>query len=148
MALVMDSGPRPAGMTKAFAARRKRKSSLLGWRHRVDRGVGGRRRLVEVLDLGACAHLLDQRRLRAMRDIIVDLALDLLERRRRLDALVLDLDDVPPELGLHRVGNLSLAELERDRGEFRDHLLLGEIAEIAAVGPAWILGLFLRQCGE
>ena len=83
-----------------------------------------------------------------MGDVIFDLRLDLFEGRRRLGALVLDLDDVPAELGLHRIGNLALVELECDLGEFRHHLLLGEIAEIAAFGRARVLRLLLGERGE
>ena len=74
--------------------------------------------------------------------------LDLVEGRRRLGALVLDLDDVPAELRLDRIGNLALVELERDFGEFRHHLVLGEVAEIAAVGGAGVLGFLLGERGE
>ena len=83
-----------------------------------------------------------------MRDVILELALDLLESRRRLDALIFNLDDVPAKLGFYRIGKLPLVELERDRGEFRHHLFLGEIAEVAAVRAAGILGFLLRQRGE
>src|SRR5579863_485787 len=71
-------------------------SSLLAWRCGVERRIGGgwRCRLVEALDIGTSAQLLDQRRLRPMCDVIFELALDLLESRRRLDALILDFDDV------------------------------------------------------
>ena len=43
---------------------------------------------------------------------------------------------------------ISLAELERHLGEFRHHLVLGEIAEIAALGRARILRLLLGERGE
>ena len=43
---------------------------------------------------------------------------------------------------------IALAELERHLGEFRDHLVLGEIAEIAALGRAGVLRLFLGERGE
>src|ERR1700683_3722559 len=134
-------GTRP-GMTTSW--------SLLAWRCGIERRIGGgrRRRLVEALDIGAGAQLLDQRPLRAMRDIVFELALDLLERRRRLDALILDFDDVPSELGLYRVGKLPLVEVERDPGKFRHHLLLGEITQVTAIGAARIRGLFFRQRGE
>ena len=41
-----------------------------------------------------------------------------------------------------------MRERERDGGEFRHHLFLGEEAEIAAIGGAGVLGLLLRQFGE
>ena len=75
---------------------------------------------------------------------MLDLRLDLFKLRHRLDALVLDLDHVPAELGLYRLGNLALFQLESGVGKFRHHLLLAEIAEIAAIGLArGILGDFL-----
>ena len=83
-----------------------------------------------------------------MRDVILDLRLHLIEGRGRLDAFVLDFDNMPAELGLHRIGNLPVIELERDFGEFGHHLLLGEIAEVAAFGGARIFRLFLRKRGE
>ena len=79
----------------------------------------------------------------------LDLVLDLLELRRRLGALVLDLDDVPAELRLHRIGELALVELEGHLGEFRHHLVLGEIAEVAALRRgARVLRLLLGELGE
>src|ERR1700733_1383193 len=119
---------RSAGMTKAFKTPCKGNSSLLRRRGGIERGVRGRR-LVETLDGGGLAQILHQLRLRAMGDVIVDLRLHLLESRRRFDALILDLDDMPAELGLHRIGQLPLVELESHFGEFRHHLVLGEIAE-------------------
>ena len=47
----------------------------------------------------------------AMLDVIRELGLDLIEGRRRLDALIFDLDDVPAELGVNRIGNLPLSSL-------------------------------------
>src|SRR5215469_18940155 len=64
-------------------------------------------RIVEALDLGALAQLGDEVGLRLARQIGLDLVLHLFEFRRLLDALVLDLDDVPAELRLHRIGELS-----------------------------------------
>src|SRR5262245_1360063 len=105
-------------------------------------------RLVEALDLRALAQLADELALRFAREIGLDLVLHLLELRRLLGALVLDLDDVPAELRLHRIGELARIHLERDLGELGHHLILGEIAKIAAFGGAGILGLFLGDGGE
>src|SRR5215468_5803323 len=91
-------------------------------------------RLVEALDLRALAQLADELALRFAREIGLDLVLHLVELRRLLGALVLDLDDVPAELRLHRVGELARIHLERHLGELGHHLILGEIAEIAALG--------------
>ena len=63
-------------------------------------------------------------------------------------ALFLDLDDVPAELRLHGIGDLAGLERKRDRGELRHHLLLGEEAEIAAIGGAGVLGLLLGELRE
>src|SRR5215831_5586460 len=78
---------------------------LLGW-------------LVEALDLGALAQLGDEVGLRLARQKGLDLILHLVEFRRLLRAPVLDLDDVPAELRLHRIGELSRVHLERHIGEF------------------------------
>ena len=80
--------------------------------------------------------------------VLFDLRLHLIELGRLAVALFLDLDDVPAELRLHRIGNLAGLERERDLGEFRHHLFLGEEAEIAAIGRARILRLLLGQLGE
>src|SRR5215475_12547695 len=111
----------------------------------AGRRVGG---LVHALDLGALAQLADIVGLRLARDIGLDLGLDLIELRRLAVALFLDLDDVPAELRLHGVGNLAGLERESDRGKLRHHLLLGEEAEVAAVGSAGILGFLLGEFGE
>src|SRR5580692_12656873 len=86
----------------------------------------GRLRFVQTLDRGGLAQAVDQLRLRTARDVIFDLALDLFEFRRRLNALVLDFDNVPAELSVYRVGNLTLVELESGFGKFRHHLVFGE----------------------
>ena len=54
---------------------------------------------------------------------------------------------MPAELALHRVGNLPRRHLEGGGGEFRHHALLGEPAEIAALG-ARILRDFLGDLGK
>src|SRR5262249_36782994 len=71
-------------------------------------------RLVEPLDLGALAQLGDEVRLHLARQIGLDLVLHLLEFRRLPGTLVLELDDVPAELRLHRIGKLSWIHLEGD----------------------------------
>ncbi len=77
-------------------------------------------------------------------NVLFNLRLHLVEFRRLALALVLDLDDVPAELALHRIGNLARLDLERDLREFRHHLFLGEVAKVAAVRSARILRLLLR----
>src|SRR5271168_2802813 len=75
---------------------------LLRRGRRVERRrVGCWRRLVEALDLGGGAQLLDVLRLRAVGDVILDLAFDVVESRSWLGALIFDLDDVPAELRFH-----------------------------------------------
>src|SRR6266849_10496239 len=127
---------------------RRRHLRILGG---IRLGVSlGRRlfRLVQALDLGGFAELADIVGLRLARYIGFDLALHLLEVRGLALALLLDLDDVPAELRLDRVGDLAGLEREGRGREFRHHLVLGEEAEIAAVGRAGILGLLLGEFGE
>ena len=92
--------------------------------------------------------LLDEVGLRLARHIGFNLRLHLLEVRRLALALVLDLDDMPAELALHRIGNLACLEFERDLRELRHHLLLGEVAKVAAIRGARILRLLLGEFGE
>ena len=91
--------------------------------------------------------LSDRVALRLLGDIARRLVLDLLEGREALGARALDLDDVPAELRLDRIGNLAFLQLEGGFGEFRHHAVLGEPAEIAAVAGR-ILGEFGRDLGE
>ena len=53
-----------------------------------------------------------------------------------------------PNCDFTGIGNLAGLQLEGDIGEFRHHLVLGEEAEVAAVGRAGILRLFLGDFGE
>ena len=89
----------------------------------------------------------DRVALRLLGDVARRLVLDLLEGREALGAHALDLDDVPAELGLDRLGNLALLQLERGLGEFRHHAVLGEPAEVAAVAGR-VLGELGRHLGE
>src|SRR5438105_4589175 len=89
-------------------------------------------RLVQALDLGVGAqlgHVIDL--CLAGRELL-DFPAHLLERRRRAHALVLDLEHMPAELSLDRVGDLALLQPECDFGKFRHHLVAREKAEIAA----------------
>src|ERR1700722_1118956 len=104
--------------------------------------------LVHALDLGGFTQLRHVIGLGLAGHIGLDLGLDLLEVGCLAVALFLDLDDVPAELRFHRVGNLAGLKRERDVGEFRHHLILGEEAEVAAVGCAGVLGLLLGELGE
>ena len=103
--------------------------------------------VVEALDLRLRCAASDQVALRLLRDVARGLILDLIEGREGLHPLLLDLDDVPAELALDRLGNLARLELERGVGEFRHHPVLGEPAEIAALA-ARILGQFGGDLGE
>src|SRR6187397_3355755 len=87
--------------------------------------------LIQPFDLGAFLELVDVVGLGFPNHIGLDLVLDLGELRHRLVALVLHLDDVPAELRLYRIRHLSLVQLECRFGEFRHHLVLAEVAEIA-----------------
>src|SRR6188768_3405409 len=110
---------------------------LLGRRSGWRRCSGRRRsRRTDALDLAFGSQLGDERPLLAAHHEVLQLILHLVELRRLAIALVLDLDHVPAELGFHRIGELALIELERDLGEFRHHLVLGEISKIAAVSRA------------
>src|SRR5580692_12287233 len=103
----MDCRVKPGNDDQERNARRL----FLRRRRRVERrGIRRGRGLVEALDLGGLAQIVDQFRLSAMRHIVLQLDLDLIEGRRRLGALVLDLDDVPAELGMNGFGNLALVE--------------------------------------
>src|SRR5689334_21579554 len=113
--------------------RRPRPRQSLGRRRRLRRGRGGLGRLgrlVEALDLRIGAQLADEVHLRLALDVALELALHLVELRRLALALVLDLEDVPAELGLDRLGDLALGKREGDLREFRHHLVLGKVAEI------------------
>ncbi len=93
--------------------------------------AGGR---VGALDLGLRAELQDHVLLRLADQVLVDLLLELVEGWLRLGPLLLDLDHVPAELGLDRVGDLAGLHREGGVGEVGHHPLLGEPAEIAALG--------------
>src|SRR6185312_12855153 len=71
-----------------------------GWRGRFGIGL----RLVLLLDLRLGAQLGDQVRLGFAGDELLELRLHVGKGRRLLLALVLELDDVPAELGMHRFG--------------------------------------------
>src|SRR5579862_1296903 len=88
----------------AYALHRVRETQklLLRRRCRIElRWIRRRRRLIEALDGGGFAQIRNQFGLRLVRDVILDLAAHFVEGRRRLGALVFDLDDVPAELGMH-----------------------------------------------
>ena len=131
---------RPQASAYCFACRR---------RVRCGRRIRGRRRgalLVEAVDLRLLAQLRDQLGLAAAHQEGLDLLTDLVELRHRPVAAVFELDDVPAERRAHRVGHLSRLHLERDIGEFRHHLVLGEVVEVAAVLLAGgVLGQLARD---
>src|SRR5215472_5850405 len=86
-----------AGMT-LFCAPRKGQLFLCR-RGGIERGgIGLAGGLVEALDRCGLAQIVDKLGLRAARDVVLQLAFDLVIGRGRLDALVFDLDDVPAEL--------------------------------------------------
>src|SRR5215510_173953 len=62
-------------------------------------------------------------------------------------SLLLDLDDMPAERGLDRIGDLTDIESEGGLLERLDHLAAGEESEIAALG-ARILGFLLGESRE
>ena len=89
----------------------------------------------------------NQLALRLLRDIAPGLLFDLLKGRKRFHPLFFDLDDMPAELALDRVGDLPRLHLERRLGEFRHHLVAREPAEISAFA-ARIFGQLSRHLGE
>src|SRR5215469_1512857 len=63
---------------------------------------------------------------------LTDLLPGFLETRRLAGAVVFDLYDMPPELGLdRRFGVLARWQRKGGIGEFLDHVVMAEIAEIA-----------------
>src|SRR6185312_10066092 len=100
-----------------FLLLRRRHLGIRGLRRvlgglRLGFGLGGFGRLVHALDLGGFAQLGDVFGLSLARHIGLDLGLDLLEVGGLAGALFLDLDDVPAELRLDRVGDLAGFERE------------------------------------
>src|SRR5277367_799198 len=83
---------------------------------RVGRGLRRRRQRlavrVEQLDFGRVVELEDGVLLRLLGDVAGGLVLDLLEGGKAFGALALDLDDVPAELRLDRLGDLAFLQLE------------------------------------
>ena len=110
-------------------------------------GAGSCRSRVGPLDLGMVAQVDDEFALRFLHDVMGDLVLHLIERRQLALANLFDLDDVPAERALHRVGDLAGLQLEGGIGEFRHHLVFGEPAEIAALGTR-ILRQFVGDLAE
>src|SRR5437588_4703647 len=99
------------------------------------------------IDLGRVANRLHQREVLFAHKDRAHLVLDLLERRRLLEALVLDRDYMPAELRLYRLLRM-FAGVQRKRHllEFRHHLPRPEPAEVAAGGlAARIVGFFVGE---
>src|SRR5262249_57006072 len=104
---------RHAGLTRTPGRASRSRSAcanssilLLGrgrWRGRGRRALG-----VRALDLRTLAELGNGLGLGPAHHVGLDLVLDLLERRNRAVALVLDLDHVPAELRLDRIRQLAL----------------------------------------
>src|SRR5215471_5269659 len=90
-------------------------------------------RFVEALDLCIDPQLGDEIHLRLARGELFDLAPNLVKRRRLAHALILDLENMPAELGLDRSRHLALLQSESDLGEFRHHLVAGKVAEVPAI---------------
>src|SRR5579883_1570076 len=112
-----------AGLAGGLAA-----SFMASLRRRHGRAVEG-----EGLDLRLAAQRLQLLADGFAGDLVGERLLAVLEGGRRRLAAVIDLDDVPAELRVHgRLRVFPLLQLEGGLGEFRQHLVLGEIAEIAA----------------
>ena len=101
------------------------------------------------LDLGGAAQLLQLRVDDVVRHQLADLLARFLEARRRADAMVFDLDHMPAELGLdRRLGVLARGQREGGVGELLDHVVMAEIAEIAARAAAGVGRMLLGEFGE
>src|SRR5260221_4654445 len=84
--------------------------------------AGGRRcGLGQTLDLCALTRLGDEVLVRLLHQHGLDAIFHRIEGGRFAFALVFDLDDVPAELALHRIGHLALVELECGLAEFRNN---------------------------
>src|SRR5690606_1933860 len=78
-----------------------------------------------------------------------DLILHLLEGRRRLHALVFDLDHMPAELGLHRLLGMGPGLHGEGRlAEFGNHRASREISEVSAIRGRAVLGLLLGDLNK
>ncbi|ENN87602.1 hypothetical protein RHSP_63246 [Rhizobium freirei PRF 81] len=110
--------------------------------------IGFAERRVADGDLAVLLGLVQKLKILVAHDELTNLVLDLLERRRRSIALVLDLDDVPAEIGLdRRLGVGADRQGECRVFEFLDHAAMAKVAEIAAIGLVRIRGLFLgKRC--
>src|SRR6185437_12851694 len=102
---------------------------------------------IDYLDLRSAAQAGHNLLRLLLHELSHDRFLDLIETRQWLVALLLDLDDVPAELSLHRIGDL--ADLERKGGilERLQHGATGEEAEITAFGVR-VLRFLLGDRGE
>ena len=104
--------------------------------------------LVDNLDLGGGADFLHRLGHLLAQEHIADGRLHLVKRLGSTLLAVIEPDDVPAEIGLHRLRRFPGLQRECRFGKFRHHLRLGEIAEIAAVilGPieAELFGQFLE----
>src|SRR3990170_6669044 len=131
--LVTDSLPRPDQARASMIVFGTPGRLLFGlrWSFAPERGIV--HRLfdlgVQDLDLGlitqARHHLLSL----LLDELVHDRLFDLVEGGQRLVTLLLDLDDVPAELGLHRLGDLTDLERKGSVLERFEHASAAEEAE-------------------
>ena len=115
----------------------------------LDAGCGGAAVHVELLDLQPLAGAGDGGADTLLNDLLAQLVARLLERRHGRGAALVELDDVPAELGMDGcLGDLARLEREGGVGEFRHHVAFLEEAEIAAIGRRRVGAVLLGQRRE
>jgi hypothetical protein len=154
------TGSRPLQTDRAAQIKRpdqncSRRSAVL---FRCSSGLGLLRLLFLDLLLDAGIDVVDRRLLAHLGRLLLSLAHDQrvhdrglhgVESGRRLAATVLQLDDVPAEVGLDRLRHLAFLHLEDGGVELGHHLAFGEIAEQAAlVLGARVGGVLLGELCE
>src|SRR6202040_727619 len=84
-----------------------------------------------------------------VRHQLADLLAGFVKARRSADPMVFGLDDMPAELGLHRrLGILPGGQGKGGVGELLDHVVMAEIAEIAARAGAGVGRMLLGELRE
>ena len=104
--------------------------------------------LVDDLDLRGGADLLHRVRHLLAQQHVADRRLHLVEGLGHALLAVFETDDVPAEIGLHRLRGLAHLEREGRLGELGHHFRRGEIAEVAAVVLRAVEAVLLGQVFE
>jgi hypothetical protein len=115
----------------------------------ADGGILHRLLDLGILDVDLCGVIQVFQRLLGLLlgELADDGVLHLIEGRQRTRPFLLDLDDVPTELRLNRIGDLAFLQLEGGVLERLQHLPAAEKAEIAAFG-ARVLRFLLGNRGK